>query len=94
MVKLYPHTIAKLTDVDRYRLKNSTAVIFLPDNIKSVFYADMSKNRLNEHLMLNSLMNYVLLETNSDILERLEPATRSIMCEHLNAKIDIYLTTI
>ena len=92
MVKLYPETIAKLSSSDKYKLQCSTAIIFLPDDIKSIFYTDMSKNRLNEHLMLNCLMDYVLLESNSDILDRLSPSTKSTMCEYLNTKIDNYLT--
>jgi len=73
-------------------MKVSTAAIFLPDDVKSIFYADMSKNGLNEHLMLGCLVDYVLLQSHSDILDRLATSTKSTMCKYLNEKVDSYLT--
>ncbi len=88
---LYPTLVSQLDNHDRYNLKVSNAVLFLPPNIKSVFYSAMNENRLNEHLMLNCLMNYVLLEEESSILERLDKDAKSIVCAYLNEKILLYL---
>ena len=88
---LYPSVVAHLDYNDRYKLKNSTAIIFLPKDIKSVFMMAMAENRLNEHLMLGEMLKYVLLESNCDILERFDRIAKVTICKHLNSKIVEYI---
>lgn len=88
---LYPTLVAHLDDHDRYRLKNSTAVLFLPKDIKGLFMSAMYENRLNEHLMLGEMLKYVLLESNCDILDRFDREKKHIICNHLNSTIIDYI---
>ena len=82
-----------LSPQDLYNIKTSIAVLFLPPNIKDIFLSDMYRNRLNEHLMLMTVVNYSLrtdIQDRESITHALETSTKIILDEYIIEKTKQY----
>ena len=86
--------LSKLTSEDYYNIQTHIAVIFLPKDVKKVFMSDMTKNRLNEHLMLNLAATYSLRlkeQPNDCITRRLETDTINNLDNYFTDVVKLYV---
>ena len=79
-----------LTEQDKYTIRTSSAIMFMPIELRQKFLDSAWSTNLNEHLLFNQAMNYFLepRKKHSGIFLRLDDRAMQSVLDYIVPKVE------